>query len=262
MSYTVPSSLRGALTSLADALLPLSTWLASKSYHPDAATFIPKLNTIPWRTGTEKLDADSLELIRGFEALVCDDSVNEALSPRWLMLKVHPTAFFQYPGKNVEAWRAERGLDAHAQFAPFGGTSANMSYVLMRPGEPQDPGDPVPRARFYEACFDALQATINAAGGNIPDWSGFAHSLFVGTAADWPVSAPVSSQTFAKRFACDLLIVCMNQRNPALANRDPIWLRALQIEVGENRCRGNEYSVSQVAHAVDALMKKVESLPQ
>ncbi len=261
MPYTVPAALRGTLSAIAEAFLPLQDWIAKKKYTPNAATFIPSLGPLPWRDGAHRLDVDSLELIRGFEAWVGDDDTNEVLSPRWLMLKENPTAFFLYPGQSSEQWRVDRGLSAKARFAPLGGTSANMSYVLKSPGIAGDSGDAVTRATFYDECFAALLSAIDASGG-ISDWNAFSHHLFDGTAANWPSTARVSAPAFARRFACDLLIVAMNQRNPALSAGAPIWLRAIQVEVGENRHRGNEYRPSDVANAVFDLIRKIDALPQ
>ncbi|MEQ6352560.1 hypothetical protein [Ralstonia pseudosolanacearum] len=262
MAYSVPLPLRPSLTALVNALLPLASWLETKRYVPDASLLIPPAGPLPWRTGPVSLDADSLALISAFEAWVDDDATNEALAPRWLMLKARPTAFFPYQVSSVPAWRAARGLSPDAAFAPFTGPGANMSYLLARPGAPADSGDPVSRARYYDQGFALLQSAIDQAGGPITDWPAFANALLSNAAAAWPATAVVSSSLFIKRLTCDLLIACMDQKNPALAGRDPIWLRAVLIEAGENRHRGNEYGPAQTAVAVVGVLDTLASLPQ
>lgn len=261
MAYAVPTALRSALAALADALLPLADWVKSKPYVPDTTSFIPAIEQMPWRGGGAALNADSLELIRAFEYWVDHDATDEALSPRWLMLKTHPTAFFQYR-TDAASWRAARGLHPDAKFAPFTGQGANMSYVFARPDDPKDPGDPVPRARYYDESWRLLAQAIEAEGAVIPDWNAFADKLLADGSGAWKAATSVvSSSSFIKRFAADLLIACMGQKNPALANRDPIWLRAVLIEAGENRHPGNEYGPAATAQAVAAMLGKLDVLP-
>lgn len=262
MAYTVPASLHASLSSLADVLLPFQDWLQTPGrYVPDPLALIPSEKPLPWRSGPMSLNAASLGLIQAFEAWVDGDATDEALAPRWLMLKVHPTAFFQYQTTSVADWRKERGLLPDAAFAPFAsfaGAVPNMSYVLARPDSAGDPGDPVPAARYYDECFALLQAAI-AAPGVFTNWNDFVGKLKANTA--WPTTARVSSLAFLKRFTCDLLIACMGQKNPALQGLDRLWQRAVLIEAGENRHTGNEYGPAQTAHAVEALLDKFNSLP-
>src|SRR2546422_419639 len=80
MAYTVPASLRASLSLLADALLPIEEWLKTKPYVPDPSALIPSEGPLPWRSGSISLNANSLELIRAFEAWIDDDATDEALS--------------------------------------------------------------------------------------------------------------------------------------------------------------------------------------
>jgi hypothetical protein len=47
------------------------------------------------------------------------------------------------------------------------------------------------------------------------------NNLLLDAVADWPRTAAISYSAFVKRFTCGLLIVCIGQKNPALAGRDP-----------------------------------------
>lgn len=263
MTYAIPAQLRPTLPALVNALLPFGSWMVekSKTYIPDTASFIPPVSALPWREKSVVLDADSLALLPGFEAWVSDDATNEALTPRWLMLKENPTAFFSYPTTSVAAWRTSRGLSPQAAFAPFSGPNPNMSYVLHRANQASDPGDPVPRTRYYDTGFTLLQQAIAASGGTPANWAAFANDLMNDTNDAWPKSAAITSSAFIRRFTADLLIVCLGQKNPALVGRDPIWLRAVLIEAGENRHPSNEYGPIQTAVAVEHMLDNLASLP-
>lgn len=265
MAYTVPASLRASLSSLADALLPFQDWMQAKPYVPDPSVLIPSEKPLPWRSELKPLNAASLGLIQAFEDWIDGDATDEVLVSRWLMLKVHPTAFFQYSSASVSEWRAARGLSLDAKFAPFAtfvGAVPNMSYVLARTDSPGDPGDPVTAARYYDECFTLLQSAITAPGV-FTNWNKFVEKLKAANTIDaWPITARVSSLAFLKRFTCDLLIACMGQKNSALQGIDRLWQRAVLIEAGENRHTGNEYDPAQVAHAVEALLDKLNLLPR
>lgn len=250
MSYQIPAPYRIAVTQLAENLLPIAAWLNGKSYSPSAATLMPPEAPLPWRAPDQPpLSFASLEILRGFELGFDDDEENIALAPRWQMLQASPLALFHPAGVSAGAWRAARGLQAVARFGPFEGKNPNMAYIVHGP---QDTPAPVTRAQWYAQSWPLLAAAYGEAHPILAaDWGAFIGKLWGDSAQGWPgTDAPVKSSEFCERFLIDLLVPCLGQHNRALTGRDPLWQRALLIEVGENRHTGNEYTPSQTAYAV------------
>lgn len=258
MSHQISDARRAVLAGLAQAIFPLEEWLATKKYTPNPASLIPPEPGLPWRPSdgaAATLSTASMEAIAAFEQMLADGS-DEALAPRWLMLKVHPLAFFQYGSQPADAWRKARNLDPAASFAPFAGPGANMNYVVTAGDKTLDP---VPRAEYYEVCFSLLDRVVAGAGGVPTNGQKLSDALLKDAVPAWPSTETVSSQAFIKRFAADLMVTCMGQKNPALIDRPAIWQRAVLIEAGENRHVGNEYAPSQTAQGVVALLDKIAS---
>jgi hypothetical protein len=78
--------------------------------------------------------------------------------------------------------------------------------------------------------------------------------------APWPSSSRVSPQSLITQFTIDVLITYLGQKNPAFKNSDPLWQRAVLIEVSENRHAGNKYTVAQVGGAVKSLQAAIAKI--
>lgn len=269
MAYQLPQEIKNILSPLAEAVLPLAAWIARKKYSPDPTKLVPSEGALPWRPEAEdpRLSTALLEAVQFFEAQFDGDAENQALAPRWLMLKSHPLAFFQPKQGSAEAWRQGRRLpspengplDPAPAFAPHEGTSANFAYVLIAPDQTLDP---VPRTAFYEACWIRLKAAYaSVLPVDTPSWSNFASKLLNDQLAAWPANPPVKSSGFIKRFSTDILLATLNQHNGALSGKPLLWQRAVLIEAGENRHVGNEYTVGQVSAAVATLVNTIAALP-
>ena len=263
MAYQIPQSVRNIVGSLAEAVFPLETWIAPKA-PPRSDLFIPPLGSVPWRPagGATTLSTAQMEVVRFLELLVDNDSANEALAPRWRQVKADPLKFFQcYSGQSAADWRAGRsGVAATAKFGAFDPDSSNFAFVLV--AADGTPTDAVSRREFFEACWAPLVAAHNA---NPPTdkagWEQFRDTLRGDASPSWPVSTPVRSSGFIRQFTIDVLNACLGQKNAALATKDPLWQRAVLVEVTENRHPGNAYTVQDAKQAVDAIVKAIASGP-
>jgi hypothetical protein len=215
---------------------------------------------VPWRpAGAEPtLSTASFDIVRFLEILADNDGANVAIARRWNDIKADPTKYFKNRlGQSSAQWRAGRqGLLPTTKFGAFDPDSSNFPFVTQGPdGAPKDA---VSRMDFYDACWTPLVAAYqlkppsDAAG-----WIAFRDNLRTDQFSVWPTTNAIRSSAFIKQFTIDVLNACLGQRNSAITVNDPIWQRAVLIEVGENRHRGNAYSVQQAARAVDTFTKTI-----
>jgi hypothetical protein len=252
MSYQIPQNVRTILPALAEAVFPVQAWTKQKP-PPKYEQFIPGLGSVPWRpvAADSTLSTASFDVVRFLEILADNDGANVALAPRWNAIKVDPTKFFQNrAGESPAQWRAGRsGLLPDAKFGAFDPESSNFAFVTQ--ASDGTPKDAVSRADFYDSCWSPLVAAYQSnPPGDPASWSAFRDSLRSDQFAVWPTSNAVRSSAFLRQFTIDVLNACLGQRNGAIEARDSVWQRAVLIEVGENRHRGNAYTVQQAAQAV------------
>jgi len=252
MPYQVPQSVRTIIPPLAEAVLAVQAWIKPKA-PPRYDQFIPKLGSVPWRPGAAEpmLSTANFEIVRYLELLVDGDGENVALAPRWNTIKADPTKFFQSrSGLPAADWRRGRqGLAPGAKFGAFDPDSSNFAFVGQESGGPLKA---MSRMEFYEACWgpltDALQfkPPSDAAG-----WVAFRDNLRTDQfTVNWPTSKVVKSSAFIRQFTLDVLRACLGQRNDAITAKDPVWQRAVLIEVGENRRPDDPYTVQDAGQAV------------
>lgn len=261
MPYQIPQNVRTILPPLAEAALPVETWTKQKA-PPRYDQFIPGLGSVPWRpVGADPtLSTASFEIVRFLEILADNDDENIALAPRWNAIKADPTKYFQNRlGQPAAQWRAGRKglLATTTKFGAFDPDSSNFAFVLQAP---DGTSKAVSRVDFYDPCWAPLAAAYqfkppsNAAG-----WTAFRDNLRTDQFPDsvWPKSSAVKSSAFIRQFTIDVLRACLSQKNGAIAGGDPVVQRAVLIEAGENRFRGNQYTVQQAARAVDTFKNTI-----
>jgi hypothetical protein len=261
MADRLQQEVREILIRLADAVLPLPTWMAGK-LPPGPGHLIPPHAALPWRPAGNAqpiLDLAHLAAMEFFDALFESDAENEVLAARWLTLKAYPLTYFQPAHGTVTGWRVSRTLNTVARFGAFDGESSNNPYIIASLDGSRNP---VSRQVFYAACWDPLLVSVRGTAPGTPidvdkiDWARFATLLVGDQLPDtWPSTSRVPSREFIKRFTVDLLFACLGQRNAALDGENPLWKRAVLVEASENRHTGNAYTVTQVDDAVAAVAK-------
>jgi hypothetical protein len=259
MPYEIPQDVRPILEKLAEFVLPIQDWINQPGkVVPRYDQFIPPLNGVPWRpVGVPPtLGVGLMNIVEYLEMQADNDSANEALAPRWRQIKATPTLFFKSrTGQSGADWRAGRaGLSATAQFGAFDPTSNNFAFFsLDQNGKPKDA---LSRKEFYDKCWDPLVKAFKAAPpSDTQSWSAFLDKLRTDQLAAWPTSQDIRSSSFIRQFTIDLLIASLGQKNKAIGEADPVWQRAVLIEVGENRHPGNRYSVQDADQAVQTFVK-------
>ena len=260
MAYQVPQDVRTILPSLAEAIFPIEAWTKQK-VPPKYDQLIPPLGaapSVPWRpvAAPATLSTTNFEIVRFLEILADNDGPNIALAPRWNEIKADPTRYFKNRlGTSAATWRAERGLEpANVKFGAVDADSSNFAFVA-----PASDGTstPVSRIAFYDSCWPSLKAAHDfnppAPGG----WVAFRDNLRTDQfpTSVWPTANAIRSSAFIRQFTIDVLNACLGQKNAAITANDPVWQRAVLIEAGENRYRGNKYTPQQAARAVDAFSK-------
>lgn len=260
MPYQLPAEIESILQPLANAVFPLRAWVQDPARKPPPIDqLVPPVATVPWRPqgARPSLSIDTMHVVDFFRRGFDDDSENERLAPRWLALKGDPLQFFQSPSGNAAEWRARRGLNAAAKFGVHEARSANVRYIVAT----ADGNRAAPRAVFYNSCWPLLAATYQSeTPADDAAWSIFADALLkdqLPTA--WPVTSPVKSSAFIKQFTIDAVLACLGQHNGALQANDPLWQRAVLVEVSENRHKGNEYTRAQVDAAVTTFVGVVQA---
>jgi hypothetical protein len=146
-------------------------------------------------------------------------------------------------------------LNTAAKFGAFDPTSNNFAFLSGTAAD-GTPKDTVSRREFYDACWPPLIATYASKPPNdSASWNTFRDLLRGDLSALWPPTTPIKSSAFVTQFTIDVLRACLGQRNAAI--KDPMWQRAVLIEVGENRYPKNEYTVGDAKAAVDAFLKLI-----
>lgn len=259
MTYEIPQPVRPIIEELAEVILPIQDWLKQPNKRvPRYDQFIDPLKSAPWRPGgaAPTLSVGDMKIVEYLEMQVDNDTSDEALAPRWRQIKAKPTLFFKSrTGQTADAWRAGRdGLNATAQFGAFDPTSSNFAFFTQ--DQNGNPKDAISRKAFYETCWGPLSDAFKAA--NITDalgWSAFLDGLRANTLAAWPVTRDIRSSLFVRQFTIDLLVASLGQKNKAMTQTDPIWQRAVLIEVGENRHPNHRYTVRDADQAIQNFAK-------
>jgi hypothetical protein len=255
MDLNDPPTLKADLGKLADAIVPLSEWLA------EPTKFIPTeqaSSPLPWRKPGRPLNATALKVIPFLEQLLANDNPDEVLEKRWHELEAD--ALVHCPVPSIAAWREARGLKAAAKF----GAADSDNVVNFHEDMAQRPRKHTrSRSSFYkEFChlFSVAVATKGGALNSAAAWKAFAAALLANNELEssWPVDAPPSSE-FIKVFSRDILIAIMGMKNP-LGDKDLRWDAAVLIELGEHRKRGNAYTTGQVNAATEVLKIKVRTV--
>jgi hypothetical protein len=259
MAYQIPQSVRTILPALAEAVFPVQVWTKQKP-PPKYDQFIPRIGSVPWRpvAADPTLSTANFEIVRFLEILADNDGVNVALAPRWNAIAADPTRYFQnHSGMSAAEWRHERGVDAKAKFGAFEPDSSNFAFVTrLADGTLKA----VSRVEFYDPCWVPLAAAFQfKPPGDAAGWIAFRDNLRTDQFPDtvWPKSSIVKSSAFIRQFTLDVLRACLGQRNDAMTAADPILQRAVVIEAGENRSRGNAYTEQQAAQAVAAFTNTI-----
>ncbi len=252
MSYQIPQSVRTILPALAEAVFPVLGWTKQKP-PPKYDQFVPRLVSVPWRPVAADPTLIAFEIVRFLEILADNDGVNEALAPRWNAIKADPTKYFQSPsGQSPAEWRAGRaGLRPDSKFGAFDPDSSNFAFVT--PSADGKMLKALSRKDFYDPCWTPLAAAYQfKPPGDPPGWIAFRDNLRTNQFPDsvWPASSTIKSPAFIRQFTLDVLRACLGQRNGAMTASDPILQRAVLIEAGENRHRGNAYTEQQADQAV------------
>jgi len=260
MPYQIPDIVRSILEPLAEAVFPIGAWTAQKQA-PKFNEFIPPIASVPWRaTGSPpSLSTTNFAVVKYLELMIDSDSENEALAPRWQQIKANPASFFKtHTGQPMSDWRASRkGLDPSAKFAPFDADSNNFAFWIAAADGSRDP---VSRRQFYEACWEPLEAAYRSVMPADPiQWTDFSTKLLANNQfpGEWPTNKSVSSAAFTVQFTIDTLTACLGQKNPAIAASDPLWQRAVLIEIGENRHPDYPYGVPEAEKAVDTFVNTI-----
>jgi hypothetical protein len=259
MPYQIPQNVRTILPALAEAVFAVQAWTKQKP-PPKFDQFIPALGSVPWRpvAADPTLGTASFDVVRFLEILADNDGANVALAPRWNAIKADPTKYFKTrSGQSPAQWRAGRGgLAPSAKFGAFDPDSNNFAFVTQ--ASDGTPKDAVSRTDFYNLCWTPLVAAYELKPpSDTVSWIAFRDNLRSDQNAAWPTSNAVRSSAFIRQFTIDVLNACLGQKNGAIAAKDPIWQRAVLIEVGENRHRGNCYTVEQAAQAVATFTKAI-----
>ena len=250
MTYQIPQNVRAILTSLAEAVFPVEAWTIQKA-PPKNDQLIPVVSPVPWRPAgaAPTLSTANFEIATFLENLFNNDAANVALSPRWNAIRSDPTQYFKNrTGQSSAQWRAGRnGLLPATKFGVFEAESSNFAFVTQAADGTLK--DAVSRVDFYEKCWPPLVAAYQA---NQPKdaagWIALRDSLRSDQLAVWPATNAVKSSVFLRQFTVDVLNGCLGQKNSAI--NDPVWQRAVLIELGENRHCGNAYTEQQAAKAV------------
>lgn len=225
------------LEGLAEGILPLRSWVATKTYVP------PGADRLPWRTDeASPLNMRRLGVVRFLEGLMLETSQDEEIKAHFATRAEDPLKFA--PHDDTTGWRALRGLRAEPQ---FGVTDSDNLLMDVE-------GHPISRAAFYEMNFPLFRTAAAAALASAPnaelDWERFAGELLNNSSAHWPRSLPRRSATFVKQFGRDLLYAVLGMRNPA---NEP-WKHAVLIELGEHRRVGNLYTPEDAERALASFL--------
>ena len=247
MSFTAEG--REVLTGLAEGLLPLSDWVATKSYVP------PDHKALPWRNG-ETLTHERLRSIAYVEWLVAASDADDLLLARWDHIKQDPLAFCPLPA--ARAFRDGRGLSQAPRFATVeaGNALADAS------------GRQMSRQQLYDQCLPILIATVRDAQKRTgpdalpafapppsPFWIALAKELHRGNCREWrAVAGAPQSTLLTEQLLRDVLTALLN----GWLEVPPPWRYAVLIELGEYRRPGNAYTREDVEKARQSFQAALE----
>jgi len=245
------TTLRDNLSLLADAILPLETWLGGT---PGQRTNV----LAPWRGPfTPHLTTRDLGLLDFIERQIADSSVDDALARKWEQVERHPLAVFDSLPEKGPAWRAERPpLAEKPTFALV--KSENVEVILDRVGFSADKtpiGRASSRREFYGHAFAAFTEVVSTQPPS--DWEQFRDRLLSDDPTlNWPVGCPVSAGRFVRQFAKDLLYGLLGMHD------QPASLQATAVlaELGQHRRKGNSYSTENARAAVAALELRLRTV--
>ncbi len=238
--YTFDPNLRSSLERLADALFPLSEWIADNAYTPEDA---------PWRE--DGLSMKDLGAIDFLEALIRESSGAIPLVSRWKEIEADPLKYA--PTRNSAEWRESRGLDADAAFGIVESKNVFPSNGRLI-GTLEHPTS---RAEFYGICFPRLMREVEAGAINTPaKWK----KLVVDLHADskkliWSSRHGIKPSVFIDQFGRDILNAIMGQKNPV---EEP-YRSAVLAEMGEHRRVGNKYKKEDVERSTAEVLEKLKS---
>lgn len=234
---------------LAEAILPLGTWLAGT---PSQRTNV----LAPWREPfTPQLSVRELGLVDFIERRIDDSSEDDALALRWAQVEADPLAIFNSLPEKGPTWRAARGLTKEPTFGIV--ESDNVEVILdnVAAGQGNPPAHRASsRREFYGHAFAAFAKVVAAQSPT--NWEDFRDKLLKNDASlGWPADCPVTAGRFVRQFAKDLLYGLLGMRDqPAKAQTT-----AVLAELGEHRRRGNSHSTENVQAAVAALQLRLEN---
>ena len=244
MPLPLDDGLRSLLQNLAEAIVPLSEWLAK----PDK--FVPPEQNLPWRAPGATLTTQDLKVIPFFENLLAQDVDDEKIEARWRQLESDALKFNPLP--DTAQWRADRKLDANPAFG-----AADSENVVIALGDPQKGRQTRSRASFYGACWPLLQNAAQSANAATPDaWKTFSENLFGDKLAEWPPSKSPKSSEFVKQFAKDILYALLGMKGDV---PEPLKFGVL-IELGEHRRVGNAYTADDTQTAVNTFKAKIKEV--
>ena len=241
--YKFDPNLRSSLERLADALFPLSEWIADNAYTPVDA---------PWRE--DGLSMKDLAAIDFLEALIRESSSAIPLVSRWKEIEADPLKYV--PTRNSAEWRESRGLDADAAFGIVESKNVFPSNGRLI-GTPEHPTS---RAEFYKICFPLLMREVEAGAIKSPaEWK----KLVVDLHADsddliWSLKYGIDGikpSVFIDQFGRDILNAIMGQKN---AVEEP-YRSAVLAEMGEHRRVGNKYTKEDVERSTAEVLEKLKS---
>jgi hypothetical protein len=236
--------LRAVLQNLAEAIVPLSEWLAK----PDK--FVPPEPNLPWRAPGATLTTQDLKVIPFFENLLAQDVDDEKIEARWRQLESDALKFNPLP--DTAQWRADRKLEPTPAFG-----AAASDNVVIGLDDPQKGRQTRSRASFYDACWPLLKNAAQAAKPATPDaWKVFSQNLFADKVTDWPPKQSPKSSEFIKQFAKDILYALLGMKGDV---PEPLKFGVL-IELGEHRRVGNAYEVGDAQTAVNTFKAKIKEV--
>jgi hypothetical protein len=230
---------RRQLALLADAIFPIDAWMNQKSY-------LPKLDTAPWRTGYELVDSIHLKAVDFIFDVLLKDPIEEVrdqqLAKRWAKLQADPPDAYSNL-LDMRKWRSEHGLEKAPHFAPADSENFTVATDDKNPNRPGEHAKrPLSRGELYTETLPHFYATAKATKPE--NWYRFCNDLVNNNNAQsgWPNNVPSSSELILQ-FGRDLAIAFMSLRNTTP------WQNAILVEAGEFRKKGNAYTLVELEQA-------------
>lgn len=227
---TIDDDLREELEAVIDVLLPLQKWVDDENkWKP------PNHLSLPWRNGSAKLNAKSLQVVPLIDAFISASSDGDLLN-RFRDVAKDPLEYS--PLDDVAEWRAARGLAAEAEFG-----IAESQNVLV-----DGTGKPATRAEIYRQTLPLFRGAAAAFHHAWPtrDFVKFVDGLAADDKTFWSDQSVAKPSFFLKQLLKDTMFVLLDLRGPLL---EP-WNSAIAIELGEHRRPGNRYKIADAEAAV------------